>query len=98
MAEEIKTKVPIIGSGAAGLTAAIYAARANLAPVLVAGLQLVRRVIEIPVDQAAVLEKLEPDQAAIAVRLVGVGDRGAVVGRLDRPQEDRRPVAQDGAE
>jgi thioredoxin reductase (NADPH) len=34
-----ETKVLIIGSGAAGFTAAIYAARANLSPMLVAGMQ-----------------------------------------------------------
>ncbi len=39
MAELRKTRVLIIGAGPAGYTAAIYAARANLAPVLVAGLQ-----------------------------------------------------------
>jgi len=36
---EHRTKVLILGSGAAGYTAAIYAARANLKPVLVAGMQ-----------------------------------------------------------
>ena len=39
MAEQHRTKVLIIGSGPAGYTAAVYAARANLAPLLVAGLQ-----------------------------------------------------------
>jgi len=37
--EEIRTKILIIGSGPAGYTAAIYAARANLLPHLVSGLQ-----------------------------------------------------------
>jgi thioredoxin reductase (NADPH) len=37
MQEKLNTKVLIIGSGPAGYTAAIYAARANLKPILVAG-------------------------------------------------------------
>jgi len=39
MADQKHGKVLILGSGAAGYTAAIYAARANLDPLLVAGLQ-----------------------------------------------------------
>ncbi len=39
MGETHRAKLLIIGSGAAGLTAAIYAARANLKPHLVSGLQ-----------------------------------------------------------
>jgi thioredoxin reductase (NADPH) len=39
MGELRKTKVLIVGAGPAGYTAAIYTARANLNPVLVAGLQ-----------------------------------------------------------
>src|SRR6201984_1969212 len=39
MPERHHSKILIIGSGPAGYTAAIYAARANLRPLLVAGLQ-----------------------------------------------------------
>src|SRR5216110_1294961 len=39
MSERHHSKVLIIGAGPAGYTAAIYAARANLHPILIAGLQ-----------------------------------------------------------
>jgi len=39
MAATHRSKVVIVGSGPAGYTAAIYAARANLKPILVAGLE-----------------------------------------------------------
>jgi thioredoxin reductase (NADPH) len=39
MSEKLHTKVLIIGSGPAGYTAAIYAARANLKPLLVTGME-----------------------------------------------------------
>jgi thioredoxin reductase (NADPH) len=39
MATEYRTKALIIGSGPAGYTAAVYAARANLKPILVQGIQ-----------------------------------------------------------
>jgi thioredoxin reductase (NADPH) len=39
MSEEIHSRVLILGSGPAGYTAAVYAARANLQPTLVTGLQ-----------------------------------------------------------
>ena len=39
MSKIIDTKLIIIGSGAAGYTAAIYAARANLVPHIISGIQ-----------------------------------------------------------
>ena len=42
MSDVKHSKLLILGSGPAGYTAAIYAARANLKPVLVTGLHLSR--------------------------------------------------------
>jgi thioredoxin reductase (NADPH) len=39
MAQQHQLKLLIIGSGPAGLTAAIYAARANLKPMLLEGIR-----------------------------------------------------------
>src|SRR5690348_16174728 len=39
MSQTHRCRVLIVGAGPAGYTAAIYAARANLAPILIAGLQ-----------------------------------------------------------
>lgn len=39
MSERVHTRVLIVGSGPAGYTAAVYAARANLSPVLVTGME-----------------------------------------------------------
>src|ERR1700757_1762698 len=39
MSETHRSRILIIGSGAAGFTAAIYAARANLHPILLTGIQ-----------------------------------------------------------
>src|SRR5512143_3057388 len=59
MSEPQNVKVAIIGGGPAGCTAAIYAARANLAPVLIEGGGLLVEPITTPGGQLTITTEVE---------------------------------------
>ncbi len=89
MAQSTSTRVLIIGAGPAGYTAAIYAARANLRPILVAGLQpggqltITTDVENYPGFADAVQGPWLMEQMAAQARHVGTEVREDVVTRVD---------------
>ena len=67
MSEVAHHRLIVLGSGPAGYTAALYAARANLAPLMLAGIEIVARACE-EADEA---RKVVRPHAAIGVHQQG---------------------------
>ena len=90
MGDTRQVKVLIIGSGPAGYTAAVYASRAMLEPVLVQGIQpggqltITTEVENWPGDTEvqgpALMERMEAHARAMGTEIIS-----DLVGRLDRP-------------
>ncbi len=102
MPNQIETRVLIIGAGPAGYTAAIYAARASLSPILVQGLQpggqltITTDVENYPgfaesIQGPWLMEQMEAQAAHVGARIVS-----DIVTDLDLSQRPFRAVADSG--
>ena len=102
MAQTTHSQVLIIGGGPAGYTAAIYAARASLAPVLVQGLQpggqltITSEVENYPGFAEAVQGPWLMDQMAAQAEAVGARLVGDIITGLDLSARPFRAVADSG--
>ncbi len=102
MAETIHSRVLIVGGGPAGYTAAIYAARASLAPLLVQGLQpggqltITSEVENYPGFAAAVQGPWLMEQMAAQAEHVGARLVADVITRLDLSARPFHALADSG--
>src|SRR5277367_464917 len=103
MSESLHSKVLIIGAGPAGYTAAIYAARANLAPLQILGLQpggqlmITTDVENYPGFAAPIQGPWLMEQMEAQARHVGVQLKHDLITSVDLGRRPFRAVGDSGA-